>query len=472
MGRLFGTDGIRGIANADLSTELVDRVGRAAVHVLSENRRGRFAVGRDPRISGDLLEAALAAGICSAGSDVLRLGVLPTPGVAYLTRGLGVDAGVVISASHNPVEDNGVKFFAPTGFKLPDAVEARIEDAVEDAAQLPRPTGLAVGRITPIEDAGERYLAFLRRLGRGPLQGWRIAVDCANGATSALAPRLWESLGATVIPVCASPDGTNINVGCGSTHPEMIQQAVVTHRADVGFAHDGDGDRVIAADSRGRVVDGDVIMGIIALHRAARGQLPGNLLVATVMTNLGIEVALRAAGIRLERARVGDRYVLERMLETGARMGGEQSGHVIFLDQATTGDGLVTALQLTNVLLESGRPLEAMAGPFQRFPQVLLNVRVVTPERWQQDAEIVAAVARAERHLDGRGRVLVRASGTEPLVRVMTECEDAQTAQEVAVGLADLVSRRLGGTVVSPHAVTSQESEPAQTKRVRRRARS
>jgi phosphoglucosamine mutase len=455
VGRLFGTDGIRGVANADLSTDLADRVGRAAVYALLAGGRGRFAVGRDPRISGDLLEAALTAGVCSAGSDILRLGVLPTPGVAFLTRRLGVDAGIVISASHNPVEDNGIKFFAPTGFKFPDAVEDRIEALVKDAPSRPRPIGVSVGHVIEVPDAGDQYLASLVGLARAQLSGWRIVVDCAHGATSAIAPRLWEQLGATVIPVCASPDGTNINAGCGSTHPRIIQEAVVAHRADVGFAHDGDGDRVIAADRRGRLVDGDTIMGITALHRAARGQLPGNLLVATVMTNLGLEVALRDAGIRLDRSRVGDRYVLERMLEMGARVGGEQSGHVIFLDHATTGDGLVTALQLVNVILESGRSLEDLAAPFQRYPQILLNVRVVTPERWEHDAEILEAVARAERHLVGRGRVLVRASGTEPLVRVMTESTDAQVALKVAHDLADLISRRLGGTIVSPPAAAS-----------------
>ncbi len=463
MGRLFGTDGIRGVANADLSTELVDRLGRALVQVLVPDGRGRFAVGRDPRISGDLLEAALAAGICSAGADVVRLGVLPTPGVAYLTRQLGVHAGIVISASHNPVEDNGVKVFAPAGLKLPDEVESRIESAIETASAHRRPTGTRVGRITDVPDAAERYLAFLTglaqaRLGSGwtrALHGWRIAVDCANGATSGVAPRLWERLGAAVIPVYASPDGTNINVGCGSTHPGAIQEAVLAHHADLGFAHDGDGDRVIAADGRGRIVDGDAIMGIVALYRAGRGELPGNVLVATVMTNLGLEVALRTAGIRLERAQVGDRYVLERMLEIGARMGGEQSGHVIFLEDATTGDGLVTALHLVAVMLATGKQLADLAAGFHRYPQVLVNVRVPTPERWSDDVEIVAAVAQAERRLDGRGRVLVRASGTEPLVRVMTECEDAATAQRVAADLAALVSRRLGGKVETTSGVVS-----------------
>ncbi|HLW47558.1 MAG TPA: phosphoglucosamine mutase [bacterium] len=449
MGRLFGTDGIRGVANADLSTELVDRVARAAVHVLAPQRRGRVAIGRDPRISGDLLEAQFAAGLCSAGADAVRLGVLPTPGVALLTRRLNVDAGVVISASHNPVEDNGIKFFAPTGFKLPDAVEDEIERLIETAAGLARPSGAAVGRITDVPDAAEQYLAFLTGLARGRFGGWRIVVDCANGATSAVAPRLWRDLGATVIPIHAEPDGTNINAGCGSTHPEVVADAVVRAGADLGFAHDGDGDRVIAADRRGRVVDGDAIMGIAALHRDAQGTLPHRAIVATVMTNLGLEVVLRRAGIRLDRVRVGDRYVLERMLETGIAVGGEQSGHVIFLDHATTGDGMLTAVQIANVILESGRGLDELASRFHRYPQVLLNVRVPAPDRWVDDPEILAAVAHAEKHLGERGRVLVRASGTEPLVRVMTECEEAGQADSLARELADLVARRLGGTVVT-----------------------
>jgi phosphoglucosamine mutase len=448
VGRLFGTDGIRGIANADLSTELVDRVGRAAVQVLAPAGRARFALGRDPRISGDLLEAALAAGICSAGGDVLRLGVIPTPGVAYLARVLSVNAGIVISASHNPVEDNGVKFFADTGFKLPDAVEDAIEAALERSPGSPRPTGNAVGRIHEVPDAAERYVSHVQTMAQGRLDGWRVLVDCANGATSAVAPALWQRLGATVLPLNAAPDGTNINAGNGSTHPEVIQRAVVEHGADLAFAHDGDGDRVIAADRHGHLVDGDAIMGIVALHRHARGDLPGALVVATVMSNLGFEQALAAAGIRLDRVRVGDRYVLERMIETGALVGGEQSGHVLFLDRATTGDGLVTALQLVNVMLESGRALEELRAPFVRYPQVLLNVRVPNPGRWTDDAEITRAIERAQTHLRGRGRILIRASGTEPVVRVMTECEDGEAADRIARELSELIGRRLGA---GPH---------------------
>jgi phosphoglucosamine mutase len=449
VGQLFGTDGIRGIANADLSTELVDRVARAAVEVLAPKERGRFALGRDPRISGDLLEAAMIAGICSAGSDVVRLGVLPTPGVAHLSRALAVNAGIVISASHNPVEDNGVKLFAGTGFKLPDAVEAAIEAAVDRVAGRSRPTGSAVGRIHEVPDAGERYLSFVLGFARGRLEGWRVVLDCANGATSAIAPDLWRRLGATVIPLHSTPDGTNINVGCGSTHPEVIQAAVVAHRADLGFAHDGDGDRVIAADRHGHLVDGDTIMGITALYRHARGQLPGARVVATVMSNLGLERVLQGAGIRLERVRVGDRYVLERMLETGALVGGEQSGHVLFLDRATTGDGLVTAIELVNVILETGRPLEDLRAPFIRYPQILRNVRVANPGRWGNDPEIAKAAARAQQRLTDRGRVLIRASGTEPLVRVMVEHEDAETAESVARELCDVIGRRLGGATIS-----------------------
>jgi len=460
VGRLFGTDGIRGIANADLSTDLVDRVGRAAVLVLARTGRGRFALGRDPRISGDLLEAAMAAGICSFGADVLRLGVLPTPGVAHLARTLSVNAGIVISASHNPVEDNGVKFFAETGFKLPDALEDEMEAALEQVPGYPRPTGAAVGRILGVSDAADRYLAHVASMAGGRLNGWRVVVDCANGATSGIAPALWERLGATVIPLHAAPDGTNINAGTGSTHPEVIQDAVVAHGADLGFAHDGDGDRVIAADRHGHLVDGDTIMGITALHRHARGMLPGSLVVATVMSNLGFERALHRAGIRLERVRVGDRYVLERMLETGARVGGEQSGHVLFLDRTTTGDGLVTAVELVNVILESGRSLEELRAPFLRYPQVLLNVRVPDPGRWANDPEIARAVVQAKRRLRGRGRVLIRASGTEPLVRVMTECEDGQTADAIARELGDLIARRLGASVGQISAPTP-DGDPA-----------
>ena len=443
MGRLFGTDGIRGIANADLSPELVDRVARAAVHVLGSASHGRLAVGRDPRISGDLLEAALAAGICSAGADVLRLGVIPTPAVAFLATRLDVQAGIVISASHNPVEDNGVKLFAATGFKLPDVVEDQIEGLIAQASSLPRPTGSGVGRIIEVPDAAEQYLTHVASLARGRLAGWRIVVDCANGATSRVAPLLWERLGAIVIPVNAAPDGLNINVAGGSTHPDVIQAAVLAHHADVGFAHDGDGDRLIAADGKGGLVDGDTIIGITALNRMARGEMPEQLVVATVLTNMGLEHTLGRAGIRLERVRVGDKYVIERMLETGARVGGEQSGHVIFLDRATTGDGLVSAVELVNVMLDNGKRLDELRSAFSYYPQVALNVRVSDPERWAGDLEIQQALCQAEERLGSRGRVLIRASGTEPLVRIMAECEDGQLAEEVARGLSELVGRRL-----------------------------
>ena len=300
-----------------------------------------------------------------------------------------------------------------------------------------------MGRILEVPDAAERYLSHLVGLARGRLEGWRIVVDCANGASSWVAPALWERLGAAVVPVNAAPDGLNINVASGSTHPDVIQAAVVAQQADVGFAHDGDGDRVIAADRRGGLVDGDTIIGIAALHRLALGALPERVVVATVLSNMGLEQALRPAGIRLERVRVGDKYVIERMLEIGARIGGEQSGHVVFLDRATTGDGLVTAIELMNVMLDSGKLLAELRSQFRYYPQVALNVRVVDPGRWAGDPEIQRALQQAQYRLGSRGRVLIRASGTEPLVRVMAECEDGQMAEEVARGLSDLVCRRL-----------------------------
>src|SRR5712691_7394679 len=358
MGQLFGTDGVRGVANVDLTPELVFRIGRAAVHVLATHGSTRFLLGRDTRLSGPMLEAALTAAVCSAGGTVLSGGILPTPAVAYLTRHLAASAGVVISASHNPIEDNGIKFFAKDGYKLPDAVEDAIE-AVLDRHDLPRAVGLQVGRAEDLPDAADIYVDHLAALAVGSLAGMRVVVDCAYGAACRTASMLWEQLGATFIAVNDEPDGARINVRCGSTNPEVIRQAVLQHGADVGFAHDG-----------------DAIMGVCAMHLRAHGKLARSTVVATVMSNLGLEVALRSAGIALERTRVGDRYVLERMRELGATLGGEQSGHVIFLDQATTGDGALTAVQVVNVMLETGKRLSELAAPIERFPQILLNVTV------------------------------------------------------------------------------------------------
>jgi phosphoglucosamine mutase len=441
VGRLFGTDGIRGVANADLTPELVFRVGRAAGAVLGPAAR-EIVVGRDTRLSGPMLEAALAAGLCSVGARVALAGIVPTPAVAFLARDAGA-SGVVISASHNPVEDNGVKFFGQDGFKLADATEDAIEAAL-DRNDLPRPTGPGVGTILPLVDARARYLTHLAGLSEGLLAGLKIVVDCAFGAAVPVAPELWDRLGATVVPIHDEPDGARINVACGSTHLEPLRRAVRAQAADLGFAHDGDADRVLAVDERGEEVDGDALMGICAIDRHRRGRLTGSLVVATVMSNVGLEQALAAEGIRLERARVGDRYVLERMRELGATLGGEQSGHLIFLDHATTGDGLVTAIQLTNVMLRTGRRLSELRAGIPRYPQVLVNVRVRARDGVTDDPHVARAISAAERRLAAHGRILVRPSGTEPLVRVMVEAERQSEAEGVAADVAAVIAARHG----------------------------
>ncbi len=441
--RLFGTDGIRGVANRDLTPDLVLQVGRALVAVLGPE--GVYLIGRDTRLSGPMLEAAIAAGICAGGGHVERAGVLPTPAVAFLTRRLSRPGGIVLSASHNPIEDNGVKLFGPDGFKFPDSVEDRVEFAL--GATGPRPLGAAVGWIRDLPQAEDLYLEFLLGLALRPPPRLRVVVDCAFGAAYRIAPRLWQALGAEVVALHAEADGARINVGCGSTHPIDLQEAVLSAGAQVGFAHDGDADRVIAVDERGEIVDGDVIMAICARYLAARGALPGGVVVATVMSNMGLERLLADEGIRLERTRVGDRYVLERMQQIGAVLGGEQSGHIIFLDKATTGDGLITALHLAHIMRETGEPLSRLGAGLRRFPQVLRNVPVADREAWEEDAEVRAAIVAAEARLRRRGRILVRASGTESLVRVMVEAEEAEEADGVARSVAEVIARRHGGSV-------------------------
>jgi len=442
MARLFGTDGIRGVANATLPPELAFQVARAAAQVLAPGG-GVFFVGRDTRLSGPMLEGALIAGLCSAGVSVVRGGILPTAAVAYLTRNLGCDAGVVISASHNPIEDNGIKFFDRTGYKLSDEVEAWIEQALSAAG--PRPTGTRVGGVRDLVDGEERYLRYLVARAR-PVRGLRVVVDCAFGAAYRLAPRLWELLGAEVVALHEEPDGTRINVRCGSTHPEPLQAAVRTHGADLGFAHDGDADRVIAVDGRGAVVDGDLILVACARHLLRRGELEPRVVVVTVMTNLGVERALEREGIRVVRAPVGDRYVLEHMLKTGAVLGGEQSGHIVFSHLATTGDGLLTAVQLVNAMVEADKSLHELVSDIERLPQVLHNVRVRDPRAALEDEVVQGAVVRAADALGRAGRLLVRPSGTESVVRVMVEHEDAGTAEALARELADLIRSRAGGS--------------------------
>ena len=440
MGRLFGTDGVRGVANSQLTSDLAFRLGQAGAYVLSkEHPHPRIVIGKDTRISGDMLEAALIAGICSVGADVLRVGVLPTPGIALLTRTLDVSAGVVISASHNPVQDNGIKFFASTGYKLPDAIEDEIENIVlSDEKPWEVPIGGEVGRVIEINDAGRRYMDFLKGT-VGRLDGLKVILDCANGAASYVGPVVLRELGVEVISICNTPDGVNINACCGSTHPEQLQRAVLEHGADLGLAMDGDADRLIVVDEQGNILDGDFIMVICALAQKEKGTLAQNAVVVTVMSNLGLHLALKGAGITIYETQVGDRYVMEELLRTGTKLGGEQSGHIIFLDHNTTGDGLLTAFHLLAVVKERQVPLSQLASQMLRLPQVLINAMVQHKERLMQDERVLAKVKQAELILGDQGRVLVRSSGTESLIRVMVEGSDQLKLKELAQGIIDMI---------------------------------
>jgi phosphoglucosamine mutase len=447
MGRLFGTDGVRGLANRDLTAELALDLSVAAAHVLAsigafEDHRPRAVIGRDPRASGEFLSAATIAGLASAGVDVVNVGVLPTPAVAYLTGKLGADLGVVLSASHNPMPDNGIKFFTKGGVKLDDA----IEDAIESRLREPwdRPIGAAVGRIKmDTGRAGDEYVEHLVQSIGTRLDGLRIAVDCANGAASEVGPQALRDAGADVVVINGSPDGRNINEKCGSTHPEQLQAVTVASGADLGVAFDGDADRCLAVDHTGALVDGDQIMGVLALAMREAGALAHDTLVATVMSNLGLKLAMTAAGIRVLETGVGDRYVLEAMRTGGFSLGGEQSGHVIMAEHATTGDGVLTALQLASRVAATGQKLSELAGVVERLPQVLVNVSGVDKARSATDAELLAAVEAAEASLGETGRVLLRPSGTEALVRVMVEAASQDDAQRIAGDLAGVVRTRL-----------------------------
>jgi phosphoglucosamine mutase len=448
MGRLFGTDGVRGLANADLTAELALELGVAAAHVLGDagelgdgTRRARAVVGRDPRASGEFLEAAVVAGLASAGIDVVRVGVLPTPAVAFLTGELDADLGVMLSASHNPMPDNGIKFFARGGVKLADDVENRIEARLHESWE--RPTGAGVGRVTDAPEAGSRYVEHLLSTLPHSLAGLRIVVDCANGAASGVGPEAYRRAGADVIAIHSTPTGLNINAGCGSTHLGDLQNAVVEAGADAGIAHDGDADRCLAVDSSGEVVDGDHLIAILALAMRERGQLRNDTVVGTVMANLGFTIAMREAGVAVVQTQVGDRYVLEEMKAGGHALGGEQSGHVLLLDHATTGDGVLTALHVLSRMAETGRSLTELAGVMVQLPQVLVNVRGVDRAGVAGSAELASAVAAAEAELGDTGRVLLRPSGTEPVVRVMVEAADEQQAQAVADRLAAVVLAEL-----------------------------
>lgn len=444
--RLFGTDGVRGLANGQLTAELALDLSVAAARVLAD--RGEFeghrplaVVGRDTRISGQFLESAVVAGLASAGVDVLLLGVLPTPGVAHLTGALGADLGVMLSASHNPMPDNGIKFLARGGLKLDDAIEAEIERHLHE--DWDRPTGGAVGRVRSHPTAVEEYAAHLDGTLTRPLDGITVVLDCAEGAAYEAGPRALTAAGAKVIPIHASPDGLNINDGCGSTHLGPLQAAVVEHGADVGFALDGDSDRCLAVDHQGNVVDGDQILAVLAIGLAESGRLVKDTVVATVMSNLGFVKAMKAAGLGVRQTKVGDRYVLEAMRVSGYSLGGEQSGHVIMSEFATTGDGILTALHVLERMAVTGQSLQSLASVVTRLPQVLVNVPGVDKARTDDDAVLAAALAEEEAALGDSGRILLRPSGTEPLVRVMVEAGTSEQAQDVADRLASVVRQQL-----------------------------
>lgn len=454
MARLFGTDGVRGLANGDLTPELALSVSAAAARVLvahdcvltdplpgahpHRSHRPVAVVGRDPRASGEMLQAAVSAGLTSAGADVMQVGVLPTPAIAHLVGELNADLGVMISASHNPMPDNGIKLFAAGGHKLPDSVEDEIEAGVGRAGD--RPTGAAVGRVYDIPDALDRYVAHLLKATPHRLEGLRVVVDCANGAAWAAAPQAYREAGAEVIAIHALPDGENINEGCGSTHLDEVREAVLAEQADLGIAHDGDADRCLAVDGAGDLIDGDQIMAVLALAMKEDGELTEDTLVATVMSNLGLHLAMRDNGLRLITTAVGDRYVLEELRAGGYALGGEQSGHVVLPAHATTGDGLLTALRLMSRVAATGKSLAELAGVMDRLPQVLVNVKVADKAAVASAASVSEAVAEVESELGDTGRVLLRPSGTEQLVRVMVEAPTHDTAQTAAERLATVVS--------------------------------
>lgn len=445
--RIFGTDGIRGKANIEpMTSETALRLGRACAYVFrNSRRRHRILIGKDTRLSGYMLESALTSGICSLGVDVILVGPLPTPAIAFMTRSLRADAGVVISASHNPFEDNGIKFFSHDGFKLPDSTEAQIEDlALTGRIDHIRPTARSIGKAFRVDEAVGRYVEFVKNTFPGDLtlEGLKVVVDCANGASYKSSPLILGELGAEVVSLNCAPDGRNINRRSGSVHPEVLERAVRRHKADVGLTHDGDGDRVLMADSKGRIVDGDAILAICGLDAAEEGRLRCKTVVGTVMSNYGLETTLEERGIHLVRTPVGDRYVVEEMRRSGCPIGGEQSGHILFLDHQTTGDGIVTALQVLAVMKKRGKSLSALASVMKRFPQVLLNVKVREKVPLAELPMVGRAVAAAEKKLLGKGRVLVRYSGTEPKVRIMIEGRNRRQITRLAEGIAALFRRQ------------------------------
>lgn len=450
MKKLFGTDGVRGVANIHpMTTETAMQLGRAAAYIFKSNsrRRHRIVIGKDTRLSGYMLESALVAGICSMGVDVLLVGPLPTPGIANITKSMRADAGVVISASHNPFQDNGIKFFSADGYKLPDEIELKMEKLLDSKKiEALRPTATEVGKAFRIDDAAGRYIVFLKNSFPPELDlaGLKIVLDCGNGAAYKVAPAVFEELGAEVIPLGVKPNGTNINAGCGSLHPEVISEAVKQHRADIGIALDGDADRVIVCDEFGNEVNGDQIMAICATDMIARKQLKKKTLVATVMSNMGLDIALRKVGGKIIKTAVGDRYVVEEMRKGGYNLGGEQSGHLIFLDNNTTGDGVLAALQLLAVMRRQEKPLSELAEVMIPLPQVLVNVRVRERQDIMTIPTVAAAIKGIEEKLGNEGRVLIRYSGTEPLLRIMLEGQDKYEITGWANEIADLVRQQIG----------------------------
>ncbi|OSC43285.1 phosphoglucosamine mutase [Mycobacterium decipiens] len=442
MGRLFGTDGVRGVANRELTAELALALGAAAARRLTRSGapgRRIAVIGRDPRASGEMLEAAVIAGLTSEGVDALRIGVLPTPAVAYLTGAYDADFGVMISASHNPMPDNGIKIFGPGGHKLDDDTEDQIENLVAAGPGL-RPAGAGIGRVIDAEDAMERYLRHVGKAGTIGLDGLTVVVDCAHGAASSAAPRAYRAAGARVIAINADPNGRNINDGCGSTHLDPLRAAVLAHRADLGLAHDGDADRCLAVDASGALVDGDAIMVVLALAMKEAGELASDTLVATVMSNLGLHLAMRAAGVTVRTTGVGDRYVLEELRAGEYSLGGEQSGHIVMPALGSTGDGIVTGLRLMARMVQTGSSLSALASAMQTLPQVLVNVEVGDKASAAAAPSVQAAVSQAQAELGHTGRILLRPSGTEPMIRVMVEAADEDVARRLATAVADAVS--------------------------------
>ncbi len=449
MGRLFGTDGARGIAVTELTCELAMQIGRAAALVLTQHssHRPRILIGKDTRISSDILESALCAGICSVGADAEILGVVPTPAVAYLVKKLNADAGVMISASHNSVEFNGIKLFSSTGYKLSDEIEAEIETLILDTPEkMNLVSGTEVGRITRYEQAAEDYISHIVDSIRIKPEGLRVAIDCANGSSSATAKELFTRLGAEVLLIHAEPDGTNINEKCGSTHMEDLMEFVVANKCDIGLAFDGDADRCLAVDETGELVDGDKLIAIAAKAYQEKGMLRKDAVVVTVMTNLGFTYFVKKQNIKMITANVGDRYVLEKMLDGGYNLGGEQSGHIIFLDEATTGDGQLSGAKILEILKNAGCKMSELSAVMDKFPQVMINVKIPNhrKENWKNDSEITDLIDRKETELGDAGRILVRESGTEPLIRVMIEGKDFNQINAMAMEISEKIRERAG----------------------------